>query len=168
MMIRDIYEKKGIKGIPAFVHGTDILEDKLEIAKRGIYSQEKVEKVDDGLKEKYFENISVIARRPAKRADEAISSRNTHHAIRNTIKIMTRFKKLDLVRPKEFHGFDMIVCRNVLIYFQRRLQEQVIKYFHKALRPGGILWLGKSESLSKESDSLFEPVYKRERIFRKL
>ncbi|MFH1287719.1 MAG: protein-glutamate O-methyltransferase CheR [bacterium] len=150
IMIREIYEKQSIKGLPAFVHGTDILEDKLEFAKRGFYTKEKTKGIENALLEKYFDQ------------------RDTNNEIRNTIKIMMRFKKLDLVCPEGYAGFDMIACRNVLIYFQRGLQEKVIKHFHKALRPNGILWLGKSETLWGETETLFEPVYKNEKIFRKM
>lgn len=150
IMVKEIYEKKDIRRPLAFVHGTDILEDKLEQAKQGVYSQEKVEKMERTLREKYF------------------TVQSKEYKIIHNIEYMTRFAKLDLVRPTGFGGFDMVVCRNVLIYFQRELQEKVISYFHKALRPGGVLWLGKSESLWGKTKSLFEPVYKKERIFRKL
>ncbi|MFH1797793.1 MAG: protein-glutamate O-methyltransferase CheR [Candidatus Omnitrophota bacterium] len=150
IMVKEIYEKKDIRRPLAFVHGTDILEDKLEQAKQGIYPREKVEKMERTLREKYF------------------ITRDRKYKIHPTIESMTHFNKLDLVHPSGFGGFDIIVCRNVLIYFQRKLQEKVIAYFHKALRPEGILWLGKSETLWGRTSSLFESVYKKERVFRKL
>lgn len=150
IIVKEIYEKKNIQRPLAFVHGTDILDDKLEQAKQGIYSREKVEKIEKPLREKYF------------------ITRDTRYKIHPAIECMTYFNKLDLVHPSGFGGFDIIVCRNVLIYFQRKLQEKVTAYFHKALRPGGILWLGKSESLWGRPKSLFELIYSKERIFRKL
>lgn len=54
MAIREIYGEREIKGLPAFVHGTDILEDKLEHAKKGVYDAEKVIKVQKDLIDKYF------------------------------------------------------------------------------------------------------------------
>lgn len=168
MIIREICERRSIKGLPAFVHGTDILEDKLEIAKRGAYSEEKVGKVEGQLRERYFTRDE---RRQTKGENQIrLSSIVPHlsYRVSNSIRYMTRFKILDLTHPKDYAGFDMIACRNVLIYFQRSLQEKVIRYFHKALRPDGILWLGKAESLPDETNPLFEPVYRNEKIFRKM
>ena len=149
IMLRDIFDKKNIKGLPAFVHGTDIMEDKLDFAKIGLYPKEKVETIDKRLVKNYF------------------ISQQEGYKLHPIIKIMTRFKEMDLAQPSVFLGFDMIVCRNVLIYFQRKLQDKVIEHFYKALRPNGILWLGKAESLSRKTEMLFEPVYRKERIFRK-
>ncbi|MBU1147143.1 MAG: protein-glutamate O-methyltransferase CheR [Candidatus Omnitrophica bacterium] len=182
--VRETLRKSEIKDLPVFIYGTDIMEDKLEQAKRGIYSEDKLKGVNGNVRFRYFERIAddlnVIARRhevPTKQSRREIASltsfaRNDRSTIRYTLnastKRLTRFRKYDLARPETMTGFDMIVCRNVLIYFERKLQEKVIKHFHKALRPRGLLWLGKAESLSKETESLFEPVYKKERIFRKL
>ncbi len=54
--------------------------------------------------------------------------------------------------------FDVIFCRNVLIYFSPELKLDILKRLHKALRPGGILFLGSSESLAGASD-FFEMVH---------
>ncbi len=186
MMVKEFYAENNIQGFPAFIYGTDIMQDKLEEAKRGVYPWEKVEKVEESLRSKYFElivgNASVIARRhkvPTKQSQREIASltsfarndsdeiRDTRYEIRKEIRHLTRFKRCDLVQDKKLYGFDMIVCRNVLIYFQRKLQEEVLIKFHKALRPKGILWLGMTETLWGETHELFEPVFKRERIFRK-
>lgn len=163
--IKEIYGDIDYNLSPIHVYGTDIMEEKLADAKKGIYSAEKVSKVAVELKEKYLIEIR----------DPNDDLRTTHDAIRTTqyevcneLKRLTRFKIFDLARPGIMAGFDLIACRNVLIYFQPVLQEQVIGYFHKALRPGGILWLGMSETLWGGTRTLFEPVFGRERIFRKL
>ena len=61
----------------------------------------------------------------------------------------------------------VIVCRNVLIYFDRAVQQQVIEGFRASLAPGGFLILGKVESLLASAWA-FERVSARERIFRKI
>ena len=48
--------------------------------------------------------------------------------------------------------FDVIMCRNVLIYFDRKTQESLVARYSKLLRPGGLLILGHSESVAKEFD----------------
>ncbi len=62
----------------------------------------------------------------------------------------------------------LILCRNVIIYFERAAQDALFAAFHRALAPGGFLVLGKVESLLGEARSLFSPVNARERIFRKI
>jgi len=151
---------------PVFIYGTDIMEDKLEIAKEGIYSEEKLKGMDDNLKFRYFEQIA-DNEEPSLRAPKGRSNLKSYMLDANT-KRLARFRKYDLTKPETLTGFDMIVCRNVLIYFQRCLQEKVLKNFHRALREGGILWLGTAESLSGEMAKLFEPIYKNEKIFRKV
>lgn len=151
---------------PVFIYGTDIMEDKLEQAKRGIYSEEKLKDVGANLRFRYFERTADSGEQSS-RASKGRSDLNGYRIEANTKRI-TLFRKYDLARPETLAGFDMIVCRNVLIYFQRGLQDKVITHFHKALCPGGILWLGKAESLSDETKPLFEPVYKNEKIFGKV
>jgi chemotaxis protein methyltransferase CheR len=63
---------------------------------------------------------------------------------------------------------DVIICRNVLIYFDRAVQEQVLESFREALRPGGYLILGKVESLLGATRQHFEPIVQRARIFRRV
>lgn len=65
-------------------------------------------------------------------------------------------------------GFHVIVCRNVLIYFDRETQEMLFQRFHDALLPGGMLVLGKVETLLGGIRNKFAAVEARERIYRKL
>ena len=64
-----------------------------------------------------------------------------------------------------FSQIDLIVCRNLLIYLDREVQREILQMFHFALRPGGFLFLGSSES-ADACHELFAPVDKRNRIFR--
>ena len=63
--------------------------------------------------------------------------------------------------------FHLILCRNVLIYFDRPSQERLFATFHSVLAPGGVLVLGKVETLLGDARSLFTTVDARERIFRR-
>lgn len=63
--------------------------------------------------------------------------------------------------------FDLIVCRNVTIYFDRRSQEALLEQFHLALAPQGVLFQGKVETLTGAARARFEIVDARERIFRR-
>lgn len=63
--------------------------------------------------------------------------------------------------------YDLIVCRNVVIYFERQAQERLFQSFTLALAPGGILLLGKVETLFGPARELLTLVDPRERIYTK-
>ena len=77
---------------------------------------------------------------------------------------MCVFSTHDLIRDPPFSKLDMVSCRNLLIYFEPRLQRRVIETFHYSLNAGGTLWLGPSETMSG-SGQLFQTADKRARIF---
>ena len=111
-------------------------------------------------------------------ADNAFAFTDIPHAIREAwfepprlarvkpeIREAVRFETRDLITD-EFGGpYDVIFCRNVVIYFERAVQEALFAKFHAALGPGGILVLGKVETLFGRSAALFGPVSQRERVF---
>ncbi|OGQ04102.1 MAG: hypothetical protein A2W61_00185 [Deltaproteobacteria bacterium RIFCSPLOWO2_01_44_7] len=83
------------------------------------------------------------------------------------VKNSVQFKKLDLVGETFPKDIDLVVCRNVLIYFFKELQEKVLLKFYDSLKPGGFLWLGKAESLWGDSKKLFEVVDKQTNLLKK-
>jgi len=87
---------------------------------------------------------------------------------KNDLKENIVFSHHNLVTDGVFGEMDMIVCRNVLIYFNRELQERVFSLFCESLSPDGFLCLGSAETIrfSKYSDQ-FENAVKNEKIFRK-
>lgn len=88
--------------------------------------------------------------------------------IRQSLKKRILFSAHNLVTDGVFGEMNVIFCRNVLIYFNRDLQNKVLKLFHDSLAPGGFLCLGSKESLTfSDVAEFFEPVAERERIFRK-
>lgn len=80
-----------------------------------------------------------------------------------------KFKHHDLARDVHFYKFDLILCRNVMIYFNQELQNRVFELLHNSLFMNGILCLGAKESLiwCKIADK-FETVNSHEKIFRKI
>ncbi len=88
--------------------------------------------------------------------------------LRRDVHDLVRFEQRDLLRREPPSGAQhLIVCRNVVIYFDRDTQEQLFSRFHDALGPGGYLMLGKVETLLGPVRSRFAPVEPRERIFRR-
>jgi chemotaxis methyl-accepting protein methylase len=84
------------------------------------------------------------------------------------VKGLVRIAAHDLGRdPPPAPPYDLVVCRNVIIYFERRTQEQLFDRFAEALKPGGLLFLGKVETLYGTARSRFEPVDNRERLYRR-
>jgi len=90
---------------------------------------------------------------------------NQHFRVRKEIREKVLFAKHSLLLDPPFSQIDLIVCRNLLIYLDRDVQRDIMQMFHFALRPGGYLFLGTSESADGCPD-LFTPVDKRNRIFR--
>jgi chemotaxis protein methyltransferase CheR len=64
--------------------------------------------------------------------------------------------------------FDLIICRNILIYFSKDFQESIISNFHKILKQNGYLVLGKVEILTGYVKDMFETINRKERVFRKI
>jgi len=112
---------------------TDISRKVLAIAQNGAYDKSRVEKVPPMLRSKYFmagpdrEHVQVGT------------------ALRNTI----RFNYLNLQEDWPFSGpFDVIFCRNVMIYFDKPTQQRLVNRFYDVLEGGGLLFTGHSESLT--------------------
>lgn len=115
---------------------TDLDTEVLEVARRGIYPAPLVAPVPPVLRQRY-----VLAARAAKRADVRIVP-----ALRAKIS----FAQHNLMDGRYDIGdpMDMIFCRNVLIYFDKPTQEQVVRRLADCLRPGGYLFLGHSETIT--------------------
>jgi chemotaxis methyl-accepting protein methylase len=130
--------------------GTDIDKRSLVAAQRGQFDEEAFADTPLDLRSRYFS-----AGFPA----------SIDPAIRSLVSFERRDLLLESPPPG---GHQLIVCRNVLIYFDRTTQEALFERFHQALVPGGILVLGKVETLLGAIRTRFAPIDARERIYRKL
>jgi two-component system CheB/CheR fusion protein len=88
---------------------------------------------------------------------------STYHVVKE-LRDLCVFSAHSLIRDPPFSRLDLVSCRNMLIYLNPDLQEQIIPLFHYALRPNGMLYLGTSENVSRHAD-LFAPLDKKWRIF---
>ena len=85
------------------------------------------------------------------------------------IRTLVRVARHDLGRdPAPAPPYDMVVCRNVVIYFEREAQEKLFDQFADALKPGGLLFLGKVEMLYGPAKARFDTVESRERLYRRV
>ena len=130
------------------VLGTDIDRDSLAAAARGTFEEAAFADTPAELRRRYF-----LA---------------PDNAVHPDARSLVAFERRDLLRDDPPPGpHQLIICRNVLIYFDRASQEALFDRFHAALAPGGFLVLGKVETLIGPARTLFAPVDGRERIFRR-
>ena len=134
----------------ALVLGTDVDRGSLAVAGRGVFGEAAFADTPPALRARYFRGPAPCAAAPELRA-------------------LVSFEQRDLLLEAPPAGpWHLIACRNVLIYFERETQEELFERFHAALAPGGILFLGKVETLLGPIRSRFAAVDQRERIFRRL
>jgi two-component system CheB/CheR fusion protein len=88
------------------------------------------------------------------------------YRIRKSIREMVLFAPHNILRDPPFSRLDLVSCRNVLIYLNRETQERVLNIFHFALRPGGRLFLGSSETAESVSN-IFLPLDKKHRVYQR-
>ena len=91
---------------------------------------------------------------------------NTYRVVKE-LREMCIFSPHNLIKDAPFSRIDLLSCRNLLIYLNTDLQNRVIPIFHFSLRPGGLLFLGSSENVTRHQ-KLFAPVDRRNRLFRRL
>jgi two-component system, chemotaxis family, CheB/CheR fusion protein len=86
-----------------------------------------------------------------------------HYRIKREVRDLVVFASHSLLRDPPFSHLDLISCRNLLIYLDRDLQQQIASTFHYALRPGGYLFLGSSETI--DGNMLFRAVDREARLY---
>jgi chemotaxis protein methyltransferase CheR len=91
-----------------------------------------------------------------------------NYEVNDSVKKLIRFTAHNLVSDEFLKHLDLILCRNVVIYFTKPLQEMVYSNFARALNKDGFLVLGKVESLWGYAKERFEVFDNRERIYRKI
>jgi two-component system CheB/CheR fusion protein len=109
---------------------------------------------------------SVTTNISQERLQRFFTANDAGYSISKDIRDMCVFSVHDVLRDPPFSRLDLVSCRNLLIYFNTEFQARVLPIFHFALRPGGYLMLGTSESVSRHAD-LFAPLDKKQRIFQR-
>ena len=89
------------------------------------------------------------------------------YCVAKELREMCLFSLHDLINDAPFSRLDLISCRNLLIYLDTDMQDRVIPLFHFALRPGGFLFLGNGENVTRHAE-LFLPMERGVRIFRRV
>ena len=133
----------------ATVIGTDIDDASLRAAARGVYTAEQFAEVPTDVRDRYF-------------------GATPPHSASAELRALVRVERRNLLlEPPPATDLQLITCRNVLIYLDRASQEPLIRRFHDALAPGGVLMLGKVETLLGPTRELFTVLDQRQRIFQR-
>ena len=130
------------------IYATDIDDDALKTARRGEYSLDAVRRVRPEWREKYFHGKGLLR-------------------VNREIRRLIIFGRSNLAHDAPISHVNLLVCRNVLIYFDSDLQKQILSRLHYALEPRGVLFLGKSESQLATSQQ-FQRLNARWRIFQRI
>lgn len=128
------------------IFATDIGETAIAVAREGFYTLNDAADVSTERLARFF------------------TREGDSYRIRRELRETILFAHHNFLKDPPFSRIDLISCRNVLIYLNRQAQERVMETFHFALRPGGFLMLGTSESVDTASD-LFKPFNREQHIF---
>ncbi len=139
-------------GIEAFkarvkIYATDADERALAFARQGTYEERQVEGVPADLRDKYFEH-----------------TRDGRYSFRSDLRRALIFGRHDLMQDAPISRVDLLVCRNVLMYFNTEMQDRILRRFAFVLNESGALFLGRAETLLSRG-SLFNAVDLKRRFF---
>ena len=121
---------------------TDIDLQVIEKAKAGLYADKSLKALPKEFVDKYFEKIN-----------------DRTYAISDEIKSRVKFKQHNLLKDEYPNNCDLIVCRNVMIYFTEEAKVDIYQNFNKALKPGGILFVGSTEEMVQPKALGYNSVY---------
>jgi PAS domain S-box-containing protein len=137
------------KGGSIHIFASDIDEDALENARTGIYPESIGGDVSPERLRRFF------------------TKEGETYQINKQVRECVVFAIQNLISDPPFSKLDLISCRNLLIYLESDVQQKLISLFHFALKEGGYLFLGNSETIGPHED-LFKPVSKKWRIYQRI
>lgn len=129
---------------------SDIDADAIEVARTGVYPASIAGDVSPDRLRKFFVMLD-----------------DQHYQINKELRELVVFSNQNLIGDAPFSKLDLISCRNLLIYLEPEMQNNVLSLFHFALVAGGYLFLGPSETTGRSSE-LFETISKKWRLFRRV
>jgi two-component system, chemotaxis family, CheB/CheR fusion protein len=145
ILLREALDHAGAT-TPVQIFGTDVSEQSVTVARAGVYSTGDVA------------NIS------AERLNRFFLKVDRGFMIHKRVRDMCVFARQNVVKDSPFSRLDLVSCRNLLIYFNAKLQRKLMPLFHYALNPSGYLVLGTSESVGGNAD-LYRLIERRFRIY---
>jgi chemotaxis protein methyltransferase CheR len=149
ILLREHFSRE-MRKVQTIIHGTDIDAETIQAARQGEFIEERLKEVPADVRDRYFRR------------------NGSRFRLLPEIREMVTFLQGDITRTSEYAACDLVVCRNTLIYFTRHDQEKILHGVADILPAGGILVLGKSETLVGDVRQRFEAVCPVERIYRRL
>lgn len=119
---------------------TDIDKEAIEKAKKAVYNPKSLESMPPQFLEKYFTPVGNM------------------YKVKDEVKNCVEFKPINLLKDEYPKGFDLIACRNVLIYFTEEAKTDIYKKFNKSLKKDGILFVGSTEQIILSAKYNFKPI----------
>jgi two-component system CheB/CheR fusion protein len=138
------------KAVNLQIFATDIDEDSLEVGRLGCYPENIDSDVSPERLQRFF-----------------VRQNDGRYQVSEQLREVVIFAPQNLIGDAPFSRLDLVSCRNVLIYLDPDVQRKVVTLFHFALREGGYLLLGPSETIGPHVD-MFEPVSKKWRVYRRI
>lgn len=129
------------------IYASDIDDEMLAKAEMGEYKEAEMKGLPQDYLQKYFQRT------------------NTGYRVTDRVKRLVKFEHRDLISDPKHRFLDLILCRNVVIYFAREVKEKVYMDFYDSLNPGGFLVLGRAETLLGEAREKFRLFNNIERIY---
>jgi len=137
------------EGVRVRIVGVDMDAEALETARAGVYAADRLAELPGSLRTRWF-------RKQGRGFQLAAELRGA-----------VEFLQQELMEGLPMRGVDLLMCRNVLIYFQREQQRKLLRTFRESLGPGGCLVLGKTENLLGGLRTGFTTVDLAEHVYRK-
>ena len=150
LILMSEYLKGDLAKSHVHIYGTDVDKGSVQKARAGDYEDHEFKDMPEDLKKKYFVELE-----------------NRHFCRKKELNKFLFFRQSDVIQDTPIHHVDLILCRNVFIYFERELQRLCLEKFHHALKPGGFLVLGLTEGILGLPDKRFEVFDRENRIYRK-
>jgi len=147
ILLAEIYGE-GLEQANIKIFATDLDESAIAFARHGVYPR------------------AALRAMPAEWIERYFTETPSGFEVRKRIRVMTIFGQHDLGQRAPFPRTDLVLCRNVLIYFTKELQQRTLQLFASSLREGGVLVLGKSETISPAPE-YFRPVHLPNRTYRR-
>lgn len=117
-------------GVKHQILATDLDIEILAKAKQGVYTENELKSMTPERRNRYFDRVE-----------------GGKFAVKDEIKRCIEFKRHNLLKDPFETGFDLILCRNVVIYFTEEAKDQLYANFFRSLKPGGILFVGATEAI---------------------
>lgn len=140
---------RNIKNWDVKILATDIDSNALECAEEGVFTLKKVANIRKPWLEKYFIPY------------------NKRFQVKSVLRRLVVFENHNLVNGLPYRDIDLVVCRNVLIYFTPQLQSLALGKFYEAMKDGAFLFLGKAEIPGEKAKTLFECIDRKAKVYRK-